>query len=587
MELRDYLDVLKRNKWFVVEAVVLVALIVGITSRLRTPVYRATAQVLLEPNDPSEQLRPGSAPRSGGDPDRYVNAQRQIAGSPAVIREAARSLRGMNPQAIRDSLSVTERRDSDVLEISATAVDPPRARDIANAVANAYIEHRRRSAVEGLQRAVNDITPRLTDLQARIAELDDKIAQAAGGTATTAVRPPDNPATEIDGPTSLAAARDAAVVQYENLYGRQQELLVDMSLKRGEAETIAEAEVPGAPASPRPTRDAALGGFMGLVVGVGIALLRDRLDDRLRSVADIERATGLPVLAELPFDPESGRGAFPVAAIAWPRGSLAEAVRSLRTSIIFQRFQSPVKVIVVASPSAGDGKSTVAANLAAVSAQAGYRTFLVSADLRRPTPSSWFDNSGDSPGITDIVSGAAAALDGNAANDSDLDDVLRREIRQRLSLGVVRTELPFLRVIPPGPVPSNPSELLGSRSMRVLLEELAAQAELVIVDTAAILPVTDGAVLAAEADGVVLVTAMGETRREAARRATKIVQATGTRILGVVANKLPMSPDFRYPSKRTWAPSPPGSTALVGQQPRLRQRGTGGHSATAAKSGER
>ena len=414
---------------------IVVALAAGLLSSLRTPSYQATARVLLRPNDPTEQLNPENSVGQGvfTDPNRYVAGQQNIVESEGVAREAAKSLAGITAEDIERKISVAPDGQSNVLKISATDPEPAQARDIANAVAKGYIENRRQSAVAGLEQAAKDIAGRLEPLQTTIAQLDSRIgegstlpgatsqltAPAAPGSETA----PARPAGQVDLGTgaggqattaeALKAARYAAAVQYETLFARQQELLVNISLKRGEAELIQEARVPTGAISPKPVRDAALGAFVGLLLGVGISFLREQLNDRVRSVHEVEQVSGLPLLARLPLDDPTAKGDGGVVVLERPNSPLAEAVRSLRTSIQYLGVDKPIKLIVVTSSVPGEGKSLVATNLAAMFAQADYRTLLVSADLRRSSIDDVFGPQPASPGLTGLIApvkrGSAAA----------------------------------------------------------------------------------------------------------------------------------------------------------------------------------
>jgi capsular exopolysaccharide synthesis family protein len=544
VELRQYLDILRRHKWFILEAVVVVGVLAGVLSAIRTPVYEAHARVLLRPNDPTEQLDPATAPRAQvSDPNRNVAAQKDIAESEAVARAAAANLPGLTARQVQHKSSAHQLGASDVLDISGRDIDPARARDIANEVAKSYIENRRQSAVAGLDKATDDIQARLTELQAKIADLDSKIGNApstvssvqppSGGTAGKApvnpTPPPDTSTGLTDGsqPTTkatLEAARYAAAVQYESLFARQQDLLVEKNLKRGEAEMIAVADAPSSPVSPKPKRDAAAGALVGLLLGAGIVFLREQLDDRLRTTAEVERATGLPTLALVPFDEQAARAPQVLAVAEQPQGPLSESMRSLRTSVQFLGVDDPVKVVVVTSAGPGDGKSLVAANLAAVYAQAGYRTLLVSGDLRRPRLDSMFDRR-PSVGLTGVI----AQLSRNGKDPY--------AAQAHLGEALVETGVPNLYLLPAGVTPPNPAELLNSARMTEILKAAAAQVDMVIVDTPPLLAVTDAAVLAPRSDGVILVAALNETHRDAAHRAVSVLQNTGARVLGVVVNK--------------------------------------------------
>jgi non-specific protein-tyrosine kinase len=344
----------------------------------------------------------------------------------------------------------------------------------------------------------------------------------------------------------LKAARYAAAVQYETLYSRQQELLVDISLKRGEAELIAEAKTPTVPVSPKPERDAALGVVLGLLLGVGVSVLREQLNDKVRSVDEAERLTGLPLLAQLPFDVDSaGSG---VAVERHPNGPLSEAVRSLRTSIQYLGVDTPVKVILVTSALPGEGKSLVAANLAVTFARADYRTLLISADLRRPTVNAIFGDLGSSEGLMGVISpprpnGSASSHATNGHVNGDAAHAMERRTIEAL----LTTPVGGLLLLPSGATPPNPAEMLGSRRMAAILDQLLPSADVIVIDSPPLLPVTDAAVLASKCDGVVLVTAANETPRGALKRAKAILDGTGARVLGLVVNKsLSAGADYYY-----------------------------------------
>jgi Mrp family chromosome partitioning ATPase/capsular polysaccharide biosynthesis protein len=520
LELRPYVDILRRRIRFILLAVIVATAVAGLGSTLRTPEYRASTRVWLQPNKAAEQLNPVQAAAS--DPTRFAAAQIDIVESEAVARRAAERLPGLTAEDVEDSISVTGAAGSDVLTITAVAEVPRQARDLANAVAESYIENRRESAVAGLQQAAKDIDDKIANVQSSIADLDRQLAAL----------PADAP-----GRDALRAAREAATTQYQTLYARQQELAVNVSLQRGGAEIIAPARTPTSRSSPKPLRDAMLGGLVGLVLSGGIVLLREQLDDHIRSGRDVERGLGLAVLAELPFDQESTEDTASVATMARPQSFLSEAVRSLRTSINFMAVDEPAKVVVVTSALPGEGKSVVSANLAAACAQAGQRTILVGADLRRSGVSKLFDVGGDALGLTDAL---LSLHDGTKPGDQPLPRPKRDDDWPGVSKLFVRP-MPNLLFLPAGTVPPNPAELLGSRRMQELLTHFAAEADVVVIDTPPLLPVTDAAVLAAQADGTILVVAMDDTRLPAAQKAKAVLDGTKAKILGVVINKAPQS----------------------------------------------
>jgi capsular exopolysaccharide synthesis family protein len=195
-----------------------------------------------------------------------------------------------------------------------------------------------------------------------------------------------------------------------------------------------------------------------------------------------------------------------------PRSAAAEAYRTLRTNLQFTMLDRPSRVLLVTSPLAGEGKSTTLANLAVVSAESGLRVVVLDADLRRPRMHELFATS-QAPGFSSL-----------ALRDEPGDVPLQD------------TTVPGLRVLTSGVLPPNPSELLASPRTAAILEALRELADLVLVDSAPVLPVSDAAVLAARCDGVLMVVRYGKTPRDAARRAREQLDKVGARILGVTIN---------------------------------------------------
>ncbi|MDN4174507.1 polysaccharide biosynthesis tyrosine autokinase [Nocardioides sp. SOB77] len=284
--------------------------------------------------------------------------------------------------------------------------------------------------------------------------------------------------------------------------------------------TVESAVLPSTPVSPDPVRNLGLALLIGLVLGYAYALLRHTLDRRLRTPQAVQERFEVPVLGMVPMAPALGRDPDEGAAVAVddsdanPRQrQAAEAFRKLRTNLIFMRVDDPPKVIVVTSPQPGDGKSTVAANLAAAVAYSGQPVTLVDGDLRRPTVATSMQVDGD-VGLTDVLVGRVTTSD--AVQKS--------------------TVHPNLGVLAAGRIPPNPSELLGSQAMKSTLSALAATS-LVIVDAPPLLPVTDAAILTAGADGALVVISAGRTVDAELSQALSHLEAVSGTALGVIMNK--------------------------------------------------
>jgi succinoglycan biosynthesis transport protein ExoP len=280
------------------------------------------------------------------------------------------------------------------------------------------------------------------------------------------------------------------------------------------------ATVPTSPVSPRPVVNIALGILLGLATGLGAAALRDSLDSTVKDSEDLQALTGSAALGVVAFD--SHAGSRPLISGSDPTGGRGEAFRTLRTNLRFVDVDHPPRAVVITSSVANEGKSTTACNLALTLASAGVGVILVEGDLRRPRVADYMGLEG-AAGLTDVLIGRAA-----------LDDVLQPWGRSSLA------------VLPSGPLPPNPSELLGSAQMTDLLTALRTRAEVVIVDAPPLLPVTDAAVLARGCDGAIIVVRHGKVTREQVTRAVDALTTIGARVLGTVLNMVPAGGPMSY-----------------------------------------
>lgn len=279
------------------------------------------------------------------------------------------------------------------------------------------------------------------------------------------------------------------------------------------------ARLPSSPSSPNIPLNVALGGLIGLALGIGYAVLRDVLDRRIRSSEDIEREFGVGVVGTLPLERslDNTREVFSFTNSSRPgsRTALTEALRELRINLQYTDVDNPPRSIVVTSPMPGDGKSSTAANLAMSLAAAGQRVAFIDADLRRPVVAPLFGLS-VGVGLTDVLAGRASTHEVSA------------------TFGPARN----LLVLPAGRIPPNPSEMLGSQRMRDLISDLS-QHGLVIIDSPPTLLVSDAAVLSTAADGALIVVSSGRTTFDVLRRSLDNISKVNGRTLGVVLNKIP------------------------------------------------
>lgn len=505
MNLRHYLNVIRRNIW-VIAVVVLLAIAVGLLQASRQPdVYEARARILLLPeNLPVDPTFAGSQNRF--DPFRYGNVQLAVIFSQPVVVAAAAELPDTDAAELYENVAISIDELGSVLRIVATAPDPDQAALRANAVVEAYVEQRTTEERTRIERGITELEGSQAALQERLDDLG-------------ATGDPNFPSADLT----------ATQNQFSTVFSQLQGLRLLLTLQRDIAQVLQVADAPEAPVGLGLPSTIVLAALLGGVIGLGVAFAREELDDRVRSRQEVQELVSVPVLAELPVDRGSARSTTHLATVDDPLGGFAEAMRSLRTSIGFLSVDRPggIGALLVTSTSPGDGKSLVAANLAIAYALAGHRTVVVSADLRRPRVEELFDTAPGGVGLTDAFTSDRPRRGG--AGES---------VATVLSRATVSTRVEGLWLLPAGsPVP-NPAELLSSSRMDEVLAGLSEAFDMVIVDTTPLLAVADAATLAPKVGEVLLVASMQDTGRRSLLRSAEILHATRARILGVVLNRV-------------------------------------------------
>ena len=341
----------------------------------------------------------------------------------------------------------------------------------------------------------------------------------------------------------LKRESEADKTLYEGLLTKLKEAGISEGLKSSNLRVVDPAMIPSYPARPAKARNIALAFLVGLVGGIGLALLREYLDNTVKTPDDIETLTRLPSLAVVPAFGEGGSqkrrmGIFGSAstnghekrielvAQHLPKSQMSEAFRALRTALLLSQPDHPPQVILVTSALPREGKTTAAANLAVTLAQLGDKTVLVDADLRKPGVGR----------LLNLGAGKYAGLSSYLAGVSTLDLVT-----------VPHPTIPNLAAIPTGPLPPNPADLLSSHKLADAIAELRTKYKFVVIDSPPIMAATDAVILSVQADGVLLVVRSGETPKEAFTRTCDLLTSVKSRLLGVVLNAVDASaPDYYY-----------------------------------------
>lgn len=513
-ELRQYIAMARRWWWLMILSAAAAAIASYLVSQRLTPVYQASATIIVGQSIQATNLDSRDMLTS----ERLALTYANIAQRPSVLQGVIDTL-GLNEdwQDLQERVWVELVRDTQLLEITAEGSSPEEARAIADEVVRQLIllSPTALQDEEDSERRLL-IRQRLENLQDRIEAGEEKLA-----------------ALEAE----MAAARSVEQMQeLQKEINALQSLIADWELNHTQLLQLSEgakspnylAIIDPAQADPEPVRpwillNTLLAGVAGLLIAVVVILLLEYLDDTLKSTDDLGQSLGLTSLGAVSHFP-SNHSQLGLILSQGPFSAASESYRMIRSNIQFVAVDGAAKAILITSPNPGEGKSTTVANLGVVMAQAGLKTIVVDADLRRPVQHQIFQlvNLG---GLTDLLTSPELEIEGYLRD----------------------TQVENLQVMTSGFLPPNPSELLGSQRMRKLLANLNEMADVVILDSPPATAFADAVLLSNRVDGVVLVTEAGRTRRDAAQQAISNLRQAGANLFGGVLNRTSQrQADYKY-----------------------------------------
>jgi capsular exopolysaccharide synthesis family protein len=511
MEIRRYMDVMKRWIWLVILSVILAGAAAYFISSNMTPVYRASSRYLID-----------EAPGSGSSPNEYsqllteqILAQTyvEIATIRPILEETIIRLElPFSPAKLGSMVSVSAPSDRQIMVISVEDTNPERAAAISNMIGEVFIEKnqerdnlRYAEPISNWETRMAAITEDINELEIAINNFGDPLS--AEGEATRA---------------RLQQQLNEAQLRYTEAFNSLIELQRDQARESSNVVLLESAISNYNAISPRTLLNTLIAALFGGMLALGVIFLVEYLDVSVKNQDQILADTGLPTLGAIAkikvSNPTENLVTFD-----HPRDPLSEAYRVLRTNLGFSSIDSDLKSIMITSASPGEGKSTTTANLGVVMAQAGKRVIIVDSDLRRPMQDNFFDLT-NSHGLT------TALLDNLSHPATHLK----------------HTKIRGLRVLTSGPIPPNPAEILSSQRMGQLIEALSAEADVLLFDTPPVLTVTDAAVLAPQTGGTLFVVQVGETRRETLIQAVDRIRNNNAQVLGVLLNRIKPSHGSYY-----------------------------------------
>lgn len=487
MELHDYLKVIRSRKWLIVVSVVFTVAAALAASYIQTPMYEAEANLLASEGSGGSAALEAAMAGFSAQPERALQTQvRMLRMRPAFERTIRRLDLRMLPEELMQRAEISAEGQTNIISIRISDSDPDRAAEIANVLAEEYSLWAREFSRTRIRAAAEQVEQQLAEVRAELVE--------AGSGKNLSDR--DKMALQVVGQ------------DYAGLSEQLRQLRIREEMEVGPVQVVNAAAVPAEPDAPKPLRNGAIALVLGLVLGGGAAFVTESLD---RTVKDADQASELleaPVLGIVPLhrnDKSALVGLDETAA-----NPVAESIRTLRHSLDFVNFDQRTKTVLVTSSAPGEGKSTLAANLAVSLARAGRRVILVSVDFHRPKAASYLGLN-ETLGLSHVLTGQAG-----------------------LEMCLQKVGESGLRVLASGKVPPNPSELLGSERMRDLIKALEGVADWVILDGPPVLAVADATAVAKWADGTVVVVRAGSTHREALKRAVATLNGVGAKLLGAV-----------------------------------------------------
>ena len=506
MELRRYFEILRKWFWLFIVTATVAMVSSYFFSRNITPVYRASTTVLVgrivdaQPNyygyaDPSQTAQS------------FAQTYALLVTQPPILQATAEAIQWPDSwQSLYFKVSAST-VSSQLLQINVSDTDPNRAATIANELAHQLILQ---GPISTQQKQAEDqqsfVTSQLTQLKLQI-----ESSQRTLTTLSNQLALENDPKKQDDLNARVTTLQGKIALAQQNYASLSAIISNSSSLF---LTILAVAQAPSTPISPNISQNVLLAGIAGLVLAAAAIFILEYLDDTIKEPEDATRTLGLSTLGVILRIAGIQKPMDQLIALKHPRSPISEAYRMLRTNLRFSGIDNSSSVVLVTSSNPGEGKTTTAANLGIIFAQAGGRVILVDTDLRRPSLHRLFGLS-NGVGLSSLFLGDAPTLESI----------------------IQPTPVENLQLITSGPLPPNPSEILDSMLMKKVLAELRSQYDMVILDSPPAMAVADASILGSQVSGTVLVVDSGRTRTDVARRTGEMLRQTGTKMLGVVLNK--------------------------------------------------
>jgi capsular exopolysaccharide synthesis family protein len=504
LSLNQLIKIARRWWWLIILAPLIGGASAYLSADRQTPLYSASATIQVNP--PQNQNTVDLTALNGA--QRLAETYRQLIRTRVVLEPLVESLDlPYTVSTLQGKVSTSTVSNTQLIKISVSDPSPEQAAYLANAIADRFLAYNAEEQAKRSGPYLDQINQQLTSTQQQIATVQAEIS---------AIEASDTPnsAENASRRTDLNQQLTQLQTSYSDALNTANQVTLDQAAQQTQVTIADRAYPPSVPYAPRTKLYTVLGAFVGFCIAIGGVALLEYLDNTMKPGLDFQRMFNTPLLAVVGLVQNIKPGREQLFLLEQPNSTSSEAVRLLRTNLEFAAASKPIASLAVTSAGPGEGKTTVTANLAVSMAQAGFTTVIVDADLRRPTLHHVF-------GIR---------------NDRGLTSLLTRP-DQSWQWAAVSTISPNLMVIPSGPVPPNPSDLLSSDALGSLVEKLTQHADIVLFDTPPILAVSDPLVIATHVDSVMMVSRAGRTRIDAAKRAVESLPRENVRLVGMVLNQ--------------------------------------------------
>jgi succinoglycan biosynthesis transport protein ExoP len=504
IDLREYAMLLWHWAWLILIAGIIAGGTAYYLKRQQVPVYTASTVLLV--SEPPKAISTDTSQSAIVPSNLMAQTYTQMIKNLPVLQQVVERLHiPLNPLALKSMINATLIQNTQLIQVTVTDTDPQRAAAIANTLGSVFTEQIQSLQSVRFEQSKTSLTQQIADMETQLQQVSDQLALATDPTEKSQL--------------------DAKQTQYKLIYSNLLSSFEQLRISEAQSTTIVAqvepATIPYRPVSQTTTQSILLVTFVAMLLSGGVISAFNLLDNTVRNPEELSRQLDLPILGVIPH--HMVKDAAPITQVQ-PYTSVSEAYRTLYNNVEHISSMNKMHRILITSPLSEDGKTVVVTNLAIIMSQRGVRTILLDGDMRWPRTHRYL----------------------GLPNSSGLSNFFRNSAGD-LTENIQDTRSKNLYLVSSGPLPSNPTDLLGSQRMTAILDWLNQRGDIILIDTPPALVVADAAILASQADGVLIVVKAGKTKLNSVKRLETSLRQQGAKLLGVVINDVKFkNPRYSY-----------------------------------------